>query len=77
MLLIDGNFSKTEALDIVTRMVDIKIRFHESKIQQSADEEDVKNRERKIKTLQHELQEFRESLVRKDKVDIHAELISG
>ena len=77
MLLIDGNFSKAEALDIVTRMVDVKIRFHESKIQQSADEEDVKSRERKIKTLQHELQEFRESLLRKDNVDIHAEVISG
>lgn len=61
--LIKGQFSGTEALDILTQMIQLKIKFHENKITQDSNEEDIKYRESRLKHLQHELAVIRNSLV--------------
>lgn len=57
--LIHGRFTPQEAIDIITKMVHVKIKFHEDKITASSNEEDVKMREKRIKQLQKELYELR------------------
>lgn len=57
--LIEGEFSSKDALDLVTQMIQVKIKFHEAKISNSDSEEDIKARETKIKRLQNELHECR------------------
>ena len=55
--LIQGQFSAKDALDIITQMMHVKIKYHEEKIQHSSNEEDIKMRETKIKRLQKDLYE--------------------
>ena len=57
--LLQGQFSPREAIDIITKMVHIKIKFHEDKILSHANEEDIKMREKRIRQLQKELYEVR------------------
>ena len=57
--LIHGQFSAQEAIDIITKMMHIEIKFHEDKIHAHANEEDIKMREKRIKQLQKELFEVR------------------
>ncbi|GHB72574.1 hypothetical protein [Persicitalea jodogahamensis] len=58
--LIKGQFQPNDAVEIITRMVDVKIRYHEGKITSESAEEDIKMRERRIKQLQKELFELRQ-----------------
>jgi len=58
--LIDGQFSATDAIAILTQLTEVKIKYHENKIKSSHNEEDIKMRERKIKKLQQELTDSRE-----------------
>ena len=60
--LIDGQFSVTDAIAILTQLTEVKIKYHENKIKSSHNEEDIKMRERKIKNLQKELAESREHI---------------
>jgi hypothetical protein len=62
MKLIEGNFSKTDALELVTQLFQVKINFHEKKILSNSSLEDIKSRENKIKKLQQELSDFKSSL---------------
>jgi len=57
--LIQGQFSAQEAIDIITQMINVKIKFHESKINNAHNEEDIKMREQRIKQLQQHLHESR------------------
>lgn len=57
--LIQGSFSKEEALHILTEVIRVKIKFHEAKIEASSNEEDIKMRERRIKQLQKDFSEAR------------------
>lgn len=57
--LIQGHFSKKDAIDIITQMIHVKVKYHESKISNSSNEEDIKFGEKKIKQLQQELYETR------------------
>ncbi len=65
--LIKGSFNASEALDILTKLVDVKIKFHESKIEKSHSEEDIKMREKRIKQLQHEFYETKQAILAKGK----------
>lgn len=58
--LIKGSFTANEALEIISQMIQVKIRFHENKIGTIKNEEDIKNRESKIKQLQHDLARIRQ-----------------
>ncbi len=60
--LIQGEFSTPDALELVTKMVQLKIKYHENKIVTDTSEEDIKYRESKIKSLQKELAELREAM---------------
>jgi len=60
--LIQGEFSSMEAFELITQMVHIKIKYHENKIAKNSSEEDIKYRESKIKRLQKELFELRNSV---------------
>lgn len=57
--LIHGQFSAQDAIDILTQMTNVKIKFHENKIATSDGEEAIKMREKRIKDLQQDLQHAR------------------
>ncbi len=57
--LIHGEFDSKEALEIITKMLNVKIKFHENKISKDCSEENIKSREAKIKRLQNEQYEIR------------------
>jgi hypothetical protein len=65
--LIQGEFNPKDALDLVTKMIHVKIKYHESKISENSSEEDIKYRETKIKKLQKELYDFRKGIDEKVK----------
>ncbi|OIN56051.1 hypothetical protein [Arsenicibacter rosenii] len=65
--LIKGDFTPTEAIDILTGMVNVKIKFHERKIAGTDSEEDIKMRERRIRQLQQSLHEARQLMLAKEK----------
>lgn len=60
--LIQGTFNSEDAVNIITQMIHIKIRYHENKINNSSHEEDIKYRESKIKSLQKDLFELRKEM---------------
>ena len=64
--LIKGHFPQADALDLLTQLVQVKIKYHEDKIGLSQNEEDMKMRERRIKELQHNLHSVRQQILMKD-----------
>lgn len=58
--LIQGQFSAQDAVDIITQLINVKIKFHENKIETNDGEEATKMREKRIKDLQQDLQTVRE-----------------
>ena len=65
--LIDGIFSPSETLELLTRLYQVKIKFYEEKAKNNANEEDIKMREHKIKSLQKSLEETRVYIKRENK----------
>ena len=62
MQLIRGQFSAQDSIQLLTELVHIKIKYHESKIVSNSSEEDVKMREKRITTLQKDLFELRKAI---------------
>lgn len=60
--LIEGNYSQEEAIDLISQLAAVKIRFLEGKIEKSLNEEDIQMRERRIHQLQHDLVEARREI---------------
>ena len=60
--LIEGNFDAKDALDILTKMIHVKIKFQEDKINESSSEEDINMRETRIKRLQKSLYDIRQHI---------------
>lgn len=58
--LIHGEFNANDALELITQMIKIKIKYHEDKVTGDSSNEDIKYRESKIKRLQNELSELRQ-----------------
>ena len=76
--LIKGHFTAKDALDIITRMVHGKIKYHESKIAQHSNVEDSKHGEKRIKQLQKELYDIRKHIdLQKDLIDIDCTIEIG
>jgi len=76
--LIKGHFNANEALELVTQMVHVKIKFQENKIQQASSEEDIKMREGRIKQLQKDLYEMKKEIEKNPKIiEIHSEIAIG
>lgn len=63
--LIQGQFNPSEAIEIITEIIHVKIKYHENKIPGNGHEEDIKNREAKIKNLQKEMFETRKEMLSK------------
>ncbi len=63
--LINGQFNRQDAMDIISQMITVKIKYHENKISATSGEEEVKMREAKIKTLQKEMFECRNNIFEK------------
>ena len=55
--LIHGQFNAQDSLELVSKMIAVKIKFHENRITNFCTEEDIKMRESKIKHLQKDLYE--------------------
>ncbi|MBL0881787.1 MAG: hypothetical protein IBJ16_00315 [Chitinophagaceae bacterium] len=73
--LINGRFTKNEAVHILTALYSAKIEFHEKKIRSTEmNEEDIKHSEKKIKQLQLTLAELKTKIHsnQKEVFDIHA-----
>lgn len=70
--LIEGEFNSQEALALITQMIHLKIKYHESKIDKEEQEEDIKCRESKIISLQKELYVLKNGLNTDEKVKIEA-----
>ncbi len=62
MQLIQGHFSAHDSIQLITELVHVKIKYHEGKIGSNSSEEDVKMREKRIKTLQKDLFELRQAI---------------
>lgn len=76
--LIKGHFSPKEAIDLITQMISVKIKFQESKINELSNEEDIKMREKRIKELQKDLYEIRKHIESsKTSIDIKGEIEIG
>ena len=60
--LIEGAFNANDAIELIAQMINIKIKYHENKINSQSNEEDIKTREAKIKQLQKELFELRKTI---------------
>ncbi|HVZ57632.1 MAG TPA: hypothetical protein VG870_13295 [Chitinophagaceae bacterium] len=61
--LVQGRYTRPEALELITRLVDVKIRYHEDRIRSTASEEDIEMRESRIRQLQNELASLRQQLL--------------
>ena len=73
--LIQGEFSTSEALELISKMIHVKIKYHEEKINSLSNEEDIKTRERKITFLQNQLSDLRANvLTNEGKVKIEASI---
>lgn len=73
--ILNGQFSSDDALSIISKIIDVKIKFQERKINQYSDEEEVKNRERKIKFLQQQLFEARNYLEKQSEIHLESEIL--
>jgi hypothetical protein len=58
-----GQFNAQDAVDIITQLINVKIKFHENKIESSDGEEATKMREKRIKDLQRDLHSAREHIL--------------
>ncbi len=65
--LIQGSFEKEEALDLITELVQVKIRYHENKIGRAENEEDIERREGRIRQLQMDLANLRQEFNQQNK----------
>ncbi len=65
--LIQGQFNTQETLELITQMIHVKIKYHEDKILVESTEEDIKNRESKIKQLQEKLYQARKGILKQGK----------
>lgn len=63
--LFDGEFKSGDALELINRMIQTKIKFHEDQIRFDCTEEDIKYRESHIKQLQNEWHRLRTDIQEK------------
>ncbi len=70
--LINDHFTSNEAIEILTKLYYVKIKFYENKILKSSKEEEIKLCKKRIIELQKQLFEIRLQLdMEKDKVNMN------
>ncbi len=60
--LLKGTFSSKEGIDLITQLAHVKIKYHENKIKDTENIEDIKMRESRIKQIQKDLFEARKHI---------------
>ena len=60
--LINGQFTATETNDLISQLVQVKIKFLENKINSLLHEEDIKSKKTKIVALQNALSAIRQHI---------------
>ena len=70
--LINGTFTPSESIDLLTQLLQVKIKFIENKILKSHHEEDVKSKENKIIKLQNTISTLNE-FARNSNLDLKIE----
>ncbi|MCC6817715.1 MAG: hypothetical protein IT245_02330 [Bacteroidia bacterium] len=68
--LIDGRFNTEETIDLLEKLIKIKINFHSNKIKSSDIEEDIKYRENRIKVLQDEMYNIRKMILNSKQINL-------
>jgi hypothetical protein len=71
--LLKGSFSPLELENVITELIQVKIKYHEEKIKNTDDEETMKMRENRIIKLQNDLKEVRHFLRTTSKSIINVE----
>jgi hypothetical protein len=66
--LIQGSFSNTEATELLTRLLQMKIAFHEEKIALSSSPEDIRMRESRIRFLKAQIPEVQRAMADRGQV---------
>lgn len=72
--LIQGSFSSADAKEIVSDMVQVKIKYHQNKITKECTEEEIKYRENRIKKLQNQLAEFKKMAAAKSTIKLEVSI---
>lgn len=72
--LIEGQFTVQESIELLTQLLQVKIKFHESKIEQTSSEEDISYRESRLRYLQQELANLRSLLRNNSTVHMSANI---
>lgn len=67
--LINGQFTANETNDLISQLVQVKIKFLENKINSLQHEEDIKSKETKIVALQNILSNLRNQ-INSEKLDV-------
>lgn len=67
--LINGQFTVSETNDLISQLVQVKIKFLENKINSLQHEEDIKSKETKIVALQNTLSNLRNH-INLEKLDV-------
>jgi hypothetical protein len=65
--LLKGSFSPKEIEKVINSLIQVKIKYHEEKINTDDEEETIKMRENRIIKLQNELSEIRKYIQNADK----------
>ena len=74
--LLKGTFDKEDAINLITKMIDAKIKYHEEKIFKTDNEEDIKMRKKRIRQLQKELYEVRVFIEKQGKkIELNADIV--
>ena len=73
--LIQGQFNAQDALELVSKMIHAKIKFHENRITNACGEEDIKMRENKIKNLQKDLFDARNFISNSKIINLESEML--
>lgn len=70
--IIKGSFETSDTIELMIQLVNVKIKYHEDKIDATNNEEDIKQRENRIKELQKELAHIKNYLAQQgDKISVN------
>ncbi len=70
--IIKGSFETSDAIELLSQLTSVKIKYHEDKIDATKNEEDIKQRENRIKQLQNELAYIKNYLAQNgDKINLN------
>lgn len=62
--LINGSFTKNDAMHLINQLMHVKLKFHEDKINNHENLDDIKSREKRIIQIQNQLRACKDALLR-------------